>query len=85
MDLPIKVGVDLTLYAAVEITKEICDGIADQYPELWDRIKDDPEEIARSMVFASIGSNIYYSNEDFEDWWDGVGNMQGLITGVEVV
>jgi hypothetical protein len=81
-----KASIEMTIYADVQITDEICEGIADQYPDLWERIKNDPEEIACVMLGASdLTASARGSNEDIEDWWDGVGKMQGLITNVELV
>lgn len=84
MKLPQTVDVEMTLYATVTITQEIVDGIKDQYPGLWEEGKDDPEVIAKSMVYASVGGQCSGSNENYEDWWDGVGDMRGLIKDMEL-
>lgn len=72
------VSVELTLRAEVTVTPEICEGIADQYPQLWAEAQNDPEAIARAMLYASA-SGATGGNEFSDDWWDGVGNMRGLI------
>jgi hypothetical protein len=72
------VSVELILCAEVTVTPEICEGIAEQYPQLWAEAQNDPEAIARAMLYASA-SRVTGGNEHYEDWWDGVGNMQGLI------
>jgi hypothetical protein len=79
MKLPMDVEVEMYLTARVTLTQEIVDGIADQYPEAWRQYEDDPEELARMVLYASTNPCFTSSNEHFEDWWDGVGNMQGLI------
>ena len=84
LKLPMKVEVEMSLFATVEITQEICDGIADQYPDSWDAYQENPEEIAKMILYASVNPYIHSSNKNYEDWWDGVGNMQGLITEMEL-
>jgi len=81
---PQTVEIEMTLSATVQITQEILDGIAEQYPDTWKLHMDDPEEIAKLMLFASVGDFCSGSNAHFEDVWDGVGNMQGLITEMEL-
>lgn len=81
--VPQTVPVELTLSATVTITQEVLDGILDQYPELFEAGKDDPEMIARAMVYASINPSLYTHN-DHEDIWDGVCDLQGLIKNLEL-
>jgi hypothetical protein len=78
------VEVEMTLAARVTLTQEILDGIADQYPDAWKEHKDDPEELAKMVLYASVGPYCQGSNEGFEDWWDGVGDMKGLIYDKEL-
>jgi hypothetical protein len=78
-----KISVDLTLYADVQITDEVCEGIKEQYPVLWEEGKDDPEVIARAMVYALINPRIPYQSYP-NDIWDGVADLDGLITNIEL-
>lgn len=84
MKLPQTVEVEMTLYAQVTLTQEILDGIADQYPDAWKEHKDDPEELAKMVLYASVGRYCRGSNEHHEDWWDGVGEMRGLIKDMDL-
>jgi hypothetical protein len=84
-----KITVELSLYADVEITDEICNGIAEQYPDWWERNKNDPEEIASAMVFAIVNpripcNTIPSSFNPEQWWWDGVGSLDNLITNIEL-
>lgn len=85
MNLPQTVDVELTLGATVTITQEVMDGIKEQYPDLWETATrmNDPEMIARAMVYASINPGLYVDN-DFEDIWDGVADLRGLINRLEL-
>lgn len=74
--------VDLMVYGKVKLTQELCDGIADQYPDFWDRSKDDPEELARAVLYAFLGHLPPYATK--EDYWDGVACLDGLIMDVEL-
>lgn len=84
MTLPQTIDIELTLSARVTVTQEVLDGIADQYPDLYEAGKDDAEVIARAMLYASVNPRIMYNNTRFSDIWDGVAEMQGLITDVEL-
>lgn len=84
-ELPITIDVEMTLYATVTVTEEMVEGIKDQYPGLWEEGKDDPEVLAKAILYASIGPYCQGSNEYHEDWWDGVGDMKGLIKDMELV
>lgn len=83
MKLPQTVDVELTLYATVTVTQEVLDGIQDQYPDLWEQGKDDPEMIAKAMVYASVNPSLSTHN-DYEDIWDGVADLKGLIRDLEI-
>jgi hypothetical protein len=83
VNVPQTVAVELTISATVTITQEVLDGIREQYPDLWEAGKDDPEVIAKAMVYASVNPGLSYIN-DHEDIWDGVANMRGLIWGLEL-
>lgn len=84
VNLPQTIEVEMTLFAKVTITQEICEGIADQYPEFWQKNKEKPEEIAKSILFASVGGYCTGSNKHYEDIWDGVGDLKGLIEEMEL-
>lgn len=84
MRLPLKVEVTMELTATVTLTQEVLDGIADQYPGSWEMHKDDPEELAKMVLYASVGPTCRGSNAHHEDWWDGVGNLQGLIHDMDL-
>jgi len=83
MELPITVDVEMSLFATVTITEEICMGIKDQYPETWARVVGDPEEIAKLILYASVG-RYCQGNNDYDDVWDGVGDMAGLIKNMDL-
>jgi hypothetical protein len=83
LKLPQTLDVEMTLYATVTITQEMVDGIKDQYPGLWEEGKNDPEVIARAILYASVGRYCEGDN-NYEDNWDGVGDMRGLIKGMEL-
>ena len=80
---PATYEVTLTITAKVTVTDEILEGIKDQYPGLYKNIQRDPEAAATAMLFASLNPSIS-GNEYNDDWWDGVGNMRGLIKDVEL-
>ena len=84
LKFPLTVPVEMTLAAIVTVTQEVADGIADQYPDAWRENQHDPEELAKMMLYASVNPRIPADNANFEDIWDGVADMRGLIKAVEL-
>lgn len=62
--------VELTINAKVKLTQDLLNGIADQYPDLWEKGKNDPEELAKAAVYALINPHVGRAYK--QDYWDGV-------------
>lgn len=82
-EVPKKVSVELTITADVTITQELCDGIADQYEKFWDQAKNDPEELAKSVLYALVNPGLPHRAYP-DDYWDGVACLDGLVENIEL-
>lgn len=78
-----KVYVELTISAMVEVTDEVKEGMKEQYEASDDALSND-EYVARAMLFASINPRLPVTNVHENDYWDGVANMRGLITQINL-
>jgi hypothetical protein len=78
-----KVYVELTVSAMVEVTDEVKEGMKEQYGYV-DNILTDDELVGRAMLFASINPRLPRTNFHSDDFWDGVANMRGLITEINL-
>lgn len=84
--LDTEVEVELTITAKVKVTSQFRYGVMDQNGWSAEDAFND-EKLGAAMVFASLNPTISswdYNNEVADDYWDGVGNMRGLITGLEL-
>ena len=72
--------------ANVEVTDEIKQGLKEQYGWTDAQIADD-HEVAKAIMYASLNptlSSWEVSNHMSDDNFDGVGNMKGLISNVNL-
>ena len=67
----------------VEVTDDVKIGMREQY-NASDKLLADDELVARAMLFASINPRLSATNAHYDDFWDGVANMRGLITDIEL-
>jgi hypothetical protein len=78
-----KVYVELTISANVEVTDEVKNGMKEQYG-YTDKDLENDELVGRAMLFASINPRLPRTNFHSDDFWDGVANMRGLITEINL-
>jgi hypothetical protein len=74
--------VEVTIKMKVAVTDEVRNNINEQYPKSM-RDKDD-QYIAESVAYAWLNPRTP-QEVDYDCYFDGVANMKGLITEVEVV
>ena len=82
-EVPMTLEVELTVIARVTLTQELLNGIADQYPNLWESGKDNPKELAQAAAYALLNPHVGRVYE--EDYWDGVvETLHGIVTEMEL-
>lgn len=76
--------VELTVYAKVKVNDEIVNNYQEQYGTInhpfYEVIQ---REVAQQILYAHINPMVAY-NVDYDTYFDGVCNMNGLIRNIEV-
>lgn len=78
-----KISVELSLYADVEITEELCRQIQESSPGYWESVKNDSENLAYDLAFAYLNPSVPFDSGP-EDYWDGVCCLDGVVKNIEL-
>lgn len=82
-----RVFTTMQITATVEVTEEVLNNFKEQFPNSWEKIKNDPdasELVAYAMLRASMSHYVPQRDITEDCYWDGVGNLKGLILDVQI-